>query len=241
MKKVTPVFSVIEIPTGTYEIGSGDIPNASPRHQRSLREKVWLMDAPLMWRHFQTFVIGGGFKNRSIMNRSGALNEQVLSVDQLVSQLLAQSLDLQKVYPWTEFEDNDQPLTGMTWHEAGLVAGYFEARLPSEIEWEIGTRLLLGSGRPKSFLGKPDPNQQWLEEWTADAYSPRYWRADFERTSLPWSKNHQGGVSIRGGLQDSVHKHLCSRTEAQPSNSSPRRGFRLAWDAAPINASVLNK
>ncbi len=240
MSNSFPCSLLLEISCGTHEIGNESIPNAAPRHNRLIRKPVWILAVPFEWSRFEMFVMGGGFATESVRLGFETKSKPLVSVDQRVQQLLAESLSLNDDYPWNEYAALEQPLTGTTWHEANTISSFFGARLPSEIEWEVGMQQLSLLTDEPTLSRNVRRHHDWIQEWTADAYSPRYWRADFEKTCIPWQPGSSSEIAIRGSAPGDIHKHVCCRKGGTPDETSPWRGFRLAWDELPADAVLIN-
>jgi hypothetical protein len=117
---------------------------------------------------------------------------------------------------------------GLTWPEAYAIAAFTNARLPFEVEWEIAfagnTRLILSDGL----------------EWTADVFSPVYWRADFSTRGnarldvLPGEKR-----SARGFLDEDLVRDVSVRRGLNPDLPLFPCGLRRVWDKLPPEAEVV--
>src|SRR5687768_7426922 len=122
----------LKVSTGEYDVGDDSIPNASPRHRRHL-ESFWIDSEPVSWAHFETFVAGGGYGDESLWTDAAGnptSTARPTSVDAHHRQLL--SLGRGWVGRRSEGRTREQPITGLSWFEAGAIARFYGARLPFE-------------------------------------------------------------------------------------------------------------
>jgi len=250
--------AVAEIPAGEFDIGDESIPNAAPRHRRRLSRSVWIDAGPVTWAHFEAFVAAGGYRSAQLWTGSAGEISQMpsLPVDQRCRTLLDETEPFRRSLSTTGKLSREQPLTGLTWFEAQAVARFYGARLPFEVEWEIA---MAESERPASRAeaSHPESNRTsgthsglpaalatskygcalcygFLQEWTADAFSSRYWRADFDRPGTPFlAQAAGGGVTVRGSAADEIYHHPSFRFSQDPATTSGCRSFRRVWDQRP--------
>lgn len=233
------VLEIIEIPPGEYLIGNESIPNGGPQHRRRLHDSVWIDARPVSWEHFECFVEGGGY--------SAALLEGQ-TVDRRLRQLIDESLEVNEQSGRSMVRALSQPITGLTWFEAVALASFYRARLPFEVEWEIanaGDRKDGGSTVDAPLLGGRQSRLGLsvqigrLQEWTLDAFSTTYWRADFDKRGVAWNRQRTAtGVTIRGAGPDDMFQHLCYRFASAPNQTHPCRGLRRVWESKPADAVV---
>lgn len=224
------------IPTGEYPIGDDSIPNASPHHRRHLNE-FWIDAQPVSWAQYEVFVAGGGYGDESLwadVDGNPFLNERPSSVDSHHRDLLGQvrsAADRNRMASVRE-----RPVTGLSWYEAWVVARFYGARLPFEIEWEAAmtapSSACADSLTSSNAVGS-------FQEWTADNFTPRYWRADFARVGVPWVVSGAGHAVVRGAAPEDLYHHVCFRMGSEPGTRHARRTFRRVWDASPTDAQVL--
>lgn len=236
------------IKAGKYSIGSNSIPNASPVHVRDMRS-FWIDRFPISFGHFERFVAAGGYDNKSLWSDSVDF-VPLVNVDQRCEDLMKQSILAAELFHDKPMRSSDIPLVGMSWIEAAAIARFADARLPFESEWEVAmqrTSLVPKQPYEKNSLDmipgcwKGAPRSDWgcvvviptLQEWTADAYSPRYWRADSERHGTFWNPSQPYGVSIRGACSYDMHKDHRFRRAADPNEVHSARGFRRVWESQP--------
>ncbi len=239
---------IVEIPVGEYVIGDDGIPNAGPRHRRNLREPTWIDARPVTWSHFEAFVEGGGYSQELLAQDAGSANGGgACSVDQRTRYLVEQFVDLVRRGYASRSVALSEPITGLTWFEASAVARFYGARLPYEVEWEIAN-----SGRANGkdsrettrsvgavsrlgctlFIGQ-------LQEWTLDAFSNRYWRADVAKRGIEWRlESGDSGVTVRGAGPDDMFQHVSYRGMAMPMETSVFRAFRRVWDKRPLMDNI---
>jgi formylglycine-generating enzyme required for sulfatase activity len=232
------MLEVIEIPPGEYRVGNESIPNGSPQHRRRLHDPVWMDARPVSWDHFESFVVGGGYSTELLEGQS---------VDRRTRQLIEQSMEARMQSGRSTDPVLSQPVTGLTWFEAVEVAAFYRARLPYEIEWEIAHTSKSTdadtsdepSGGPQSRFGLSILIGE-LQEWTLDAFSKTYWRADFDKRGVPWSRERPGsGVSVRGAGPGDMFRHVSYRFASAPNHTHVHRGFRRVWDSKPVDADIV--
>lgn len=248
--------SVFEILPGEYTIGDDSVPNAIPKHRHRLQVPLWIDAAPVTWAHYEVFVAAGGYQKPELwMDSNGQEFPNALpnSVDQRCRDLLVHAERFRSsVWPMA-IASRQQPLTGITWFEASAITRFFGARLPFEMEWEIAMQ---GSWKgdhrgPRLFNARQAlPNSPWsgfprsasgcvyvlgaLQEWTADAFSSTYWRADLDRPGIPWSlSTGHTMVTVRGAAPDALHRHVSYRVGDAPQVTTSHRGFRRMWEMRP--------
>jgi formylglycine-generating enzyme required for sulfatase activity len=219
------MMSVVHVPAGEYEIGDESIPNASPRHRRRLGE-FWIDARPVSWAHFEGFVAGGGFEDDALWIDAGA---RPTSIDQRHKQLLPREGFLRIGGVFQLASIRDLPITGLTWFEAVAVARFYGARLAFETEWEAAMSLNSGCL----------PTIGFLQEWAADVFTPRYWRADFESAGVPWQAGTDGEVTVRGVAPEDLYHHVSLRVGRPPDSNHPYRGFRRVWNRAPEESQII--
>jgi formylglycine-generating enzyme required for sulfatase activity len=228
-------WRAIQIPAGEYPIGDDVIPNATPRHRRSL-QTFWIDAEPVSWGHVELFIAAGGFADEMLWvgQEANALPDwRPVSVDAHHRLLLnsIRATDRTDSRPLRE-----RPVTGLTWYEASALAQFFGARLPFEVEWEAAMNVAASTAgrdsRHTSYVGR-------LQEWTADGFTPRYWRADFDRVGVPWVAGGPAHVVVRGAAPEDLYHHVCFRFGADPASRHPHRGLRRAWDAEPTETQLF--
>jgi gamma-glutamyl hercynylcysteine S-oxide synthase len=241
----------LQIPCGSYVIGNDSVPNAAPRHQRSFDAPVWIDPLPVTWAHYEAFVAAGGYRREELWPPGADRNTPLPagSVDRHVREVLENGHKLSSYLPSGMAATPQRPLTGLTHSEAVALAAFYNARLPFEAEWEVAMKgslpqeewtearreWPLGFHRfPVSRLGLP-VLLGTLEEWTADSFSPRYWRVDSTRMS---SVGEGDKMLVRGASGESTHKHVSFRIGREPWRTSPFCGFRLVWDREPSKEDV---
>jgi formylglycine-generating enzyme required for sulfatase activity len=219
-------WRAVQIPAGEYPIGDDSIPNATPRHRRAL-QTFWIDAEPVTWAHFELFLTAGGFADETLWvdAEANALpDSRPGSIDAHHRQLLSAFRAAERKDPGPL---RDRPATGLSWYEAAAVARFFGARLPFEVEWEAAMNVAA-----PSYVGR-------LQEWTADGFAPRYWRADFDRVGVPWVAGGPAHVVVRGAAPEDLYHHVCFRFGADPASRHPHRAFRRAWDAEPTETQLF--
>jgi hypothetical protein len=242
-----PQTLIAYVKSGRYSIGSNNIPNASPRHLRNLRS-YWIDRVPVSFGHYERFVAGGGYDDKSLWRDTNEC-PSIVSIDQRCDELLEQSLLAAGLFHDKPTRSVDIPLVGVSWGEAAAIARFAKGRLPFESEWEIAMqRSSKVSTRvaPTSLSGTPScwqnaPISDWgcvvatnvLQEWTADAFSPVYWRSEGDRHGMWWTPGEAYGVSLRGSCKIDMHKDYRFRRAVDPNERHSERGFRRVWDTEP--------
>jgi formylglycine-generating enzyme required for sulfatase activity len=242
------IASITHVKGGKYSIGSNCIPNASPQHFRELRP-YWIDRVPVTFGHFERFVAGGGYDDCSLWLDSGE-SPSIPSIDLYCDQLLEQSIIAAGLFREKPTRSFDIPLVGVSWSEAAAIARFAGGRLPFESEWEVAMHRTASITVKKcDGIGSSDiarcwqnaPRSDWgcvvatnvLQEWTADAFSPVYWRADSELHGVVWTQGQVYGVSLRGSCIADVHKDYRFRRSADPTERHSERGFRRVWESEP--------
>ena len=212
-------FGVVCVRPGTYVIGDENVADARPTHFRRIETPYWIDLAPVTALDFSEFVYQGGY-DRSDWWSDGQLPD-VQSVDER-SELVRRAS--------REAVVSDRPVRGLSWYEADAIARSYRGRLPFESEWEISAR-----HSPKQIALAED-----MLEWTADIFTPTYWRVDFSSRGVAWSANRsQSPVSVRGRSSDALVRNVCGRRGLAPSDLGMLCGFRRAWDKLPDNCVVI--
>ena len=66
---------IAKVDAGSYEIGSHNVPNASPVHTRKLSD-FWIDELPISFAHFELFVAANGYFEDQWWVDSDALPQQ---------------------------------------------------------------------------------------------------------------------------------------------------------------------
>jgi formylglycine-generating enzyme required for sulfatase activity len=240
--------SVAYVKAGKYSIGSNNIPNASPQHFRELRP-YWIDRMPVTFGHFERFVASGGYDDNSLWFDS-VESQSIASIDQRCEQLLEQSIVAAGLFRNKPTHSVDIPLVGVSWSEAAAIARFAGGRLAFESEWEVAMQRSANVSKRQydsaGSLGiatcwQHSPRSDWgcvvatnvLQEWTADAFSPVYWRADSDRHGVAWTPGQVYGVSLRGSCKADMHKDHRFRRGADPMEIHSARSFRRVWECEP--------
>ena len=212
-------LKVIRIDAGTYPVGDDSIPDARPRHQRLIDRPFWIEIGATPVDVFARFVCRGGYSRPELWpDRCPAVP---ISVDQRCELVRQHSGPIGRLA---------RPVVGLTQLEATAVARFAGARLPFESEWEIAATRTMGKIQVFDDL----------LEWTADVFSPVYWRADFRRRGVEWTGAQAGAlVSVRGFTPEALVKHASARRGADPLLALPKGTFRRVWDERPVAAEEV--
>ena len=118
--------AAVYVPTGFYVVGS-DRPDESPAARVPLRG-FWIGRDVVTNEQFVWFVRAGGYANETLWTadalrwlRENAITEPAFWRD-------------------PRFNAPQQPVTGVSFHEAQAFARWFGGRLPTEVEWEVAGR-----------------------------------------------------------------------------------------------------
>ncbi len=235
----------VRVEAGLYWIGNDTIPQAGPRHQRYL--DGFSIDAkPVSLGHMEVFVASGAyFDNRwwTDSPRGGASFLKRGSVDERCRDIGKYSVKIARRLNPRPRSSADVPAVGMTWMEAAAVCRFFDARLPLETEWEVAMQTKSQqspsqknhSDRTLSRWGC-ELHLEFLEEWTADAFTTRHWRDSLTpESSAPTSRL---GVCLRGSTQSMLFSDAAYRSSGDPLQPGPFRGFRRVWSKTPTQAQV---
>jgi gamma-glutamyl hercynylcysteine S-oxide synthase len=119
-------ISAVYVASGTFTIGS-ERPDESPAVKVALRG-FWIGQYPVTNEQFAWFIRGGGYSDESVWT-SDAFR-------------WARSNDIREPAFWRDerFNGPEQPVTGVSFHEAAAFARWLGGRLPTEIEWEAAGR-----------------------------------------------------------------------------------------------------
>jgi formylglycine-generating enzyme required for sulfatase activity len=204
---------------------------------------------PVSFGHFERFVAGGGYDDGSLWI-DNLESPSIASIDQRCDQLMEQSVIAARLFRDMPTRSVDIPLVGVSWGEAAAIARFAGGRLAFESEWEVAMQRSTSQPAEKNDrFGSSDiarcwqyaPLSDWgcvvainiLQEWTADAFSPVYWRAESNRHGIEWTPDHAYGVSLRGSCSIDLHKDYRFRRAADPTERNSARGFRRVWDTEP--------
>ncbi|MDZ4848907.1 MAG: SUMF1/EgtB/PvdO family nonheme iron enzyme [Pirellulaceae bacterium] len=219
-------MKIESIAAGQYEIGDDGVPNASPKHSRFIGTPFWILAIPFSWKLFEDAILVES-SNSKLLD----LDLKSCCRDTRIRQYLEASTAMEVLLPWSQQSMIDLPLTGLTWFESDYLARLLGGRLPTEVEWEI---LVRSETKSTGSLNQTSKRRELpLQEWTADAFAPKYWRADFRKRGTPWHEGMSSNVTIRGHCSNELHRHPCYRRGGDPTKSHPQRGFRVAWDQDP--------
>lgn len=237
---------VVQVPAGSYRIGSDSIPSAGPRHRHRFRAPFWIDAVPVSWAHFEVFVSAGGYDCKELWADLETQAEVAItpqSVDARCRTLLEASRELETVGPVLLCPPRDRPITGVTWFEALAMCRFFGARLPFEAEWEAAMQgmsngsTFFSDGRWQGF-----PRSRFgcslltgaMQEWTGDPFLPRYFHTNANARGRLWSNTC--GIReavVRGTMPQDLYQDIAFRVGSAPDISSPFRGFRRVWDTRP--------
>ena len=139
--------SVLKVEPGRYEIGSDRVLNASPKHRRNLRNRIWILSHPFSIKMFEELLL-----NVKIVSKLGQF--RTLGLDSRVKQLFDHSFACARQLGHS-FSPSKIPLTGLSFYECSGIAASLDGRLPTELEWEIAIR-------------KMNPRRIDIQEWTME-------------------------------------------------------------------------
>jgi len=209
---------------GGYWIGDDAIATSAPRHLRRFRDDAWIEVGYARWADFEVFVASGGFADerlwRDASGNAFPAGCVPASVDDRCEMIREATLAGMPRAWQASGADRLLPLLGVTWFEAMAVSRFFGGRLPFEAEWEAAMR-----GR---VVAAGDDDGGRFQEWTADAFVGRYWRADEAVRGRPWTAGRQ--VVVRGYATGEPTFATTARRSVDPASHGPHRGFRRVWD-----------
>jgi len=184
-------------PEGIYEIGHGGdgfcFDNETPRH-RTYLAGFQLAHRLITNAEYFEFIRDGGYRRPELWVSDGWSTVQ--SQDWTQPLYWSESLDSEFTLAGTRPLDPDAPVCHVSWYEADAFARWAQARLPTEVEWEVvasrepieGNFLESDVLHPQGTLTPPSPasgrgsksgkvgamaqlfGDVW--EWTSSAYSP---------------------------------------------------------------------
>ena len=236
---------MVVIPAGRYEIGDESTLNARPRHFRRFDHPIWLDRYPVSLVQLENVVTNGRFRPSAFQLGTTAPGPIAShSVDSRYRAVLETNLSLFSREFHEGYEPTNLPVCGLTWPEAVQVCQFFDARLPTEAEWELGMKgiqdgtlatgkvvLREASDQTRPVLRtSPQLFTESLQEWTGDPWTPRYWRGD-DRNTAP-AVVGDALISVRG-CTSTGFASLYARTAANQLDVSVPRVFRRVWDHKP--------
>ncbi len=59
------------------------------------------------------------------------------SIDELLRTVLEYSLTMERELPWQSLAPQKIAVTGFNWFAANALAEFYDARLPTEVEWKL--------------------------------------------------------------------------------------------------------
>jgi formylglycine-generating enzyme required for sulfatase activity len=184
---------VVCFPAASYSVGCTK-PLAYARRVETLRtDAPFVIDVkPVTWRLFEVFVSYGGYADERFWPQGTIVCN---SVDARCVELLDLRKHLGALSP-----SLDSPIVGLTWRESVALAGFFGARLPTELEWEIVAGSKYNSGQHDDDL---------IEEWTCDTYSSS--EIGYGGRTERWSGDSSPYVVVRGSSSCIHDRRHCRR------------------------------
>jgi len=185
----------LEMPGGVHEIGAhGNEPfvfdNELPRHKEYL-EPFAIADRLVTIREMKAFIQGGGYRTASLWLSDGWKMVQQHGLEApMYASLEDDTYSVFELHGMREAR-NDEPVLHLSFYEADAVAQFFEARLPTEAEWEVAaTHATAGALENGNYVDSGEfkacraaleaPNETkrvrqmfgdaW--EWTRSSYAP---------------------------------------------------------------------
>ncbi len=238
-------LGVVFVPTGTYEIGSDEIPNASPVHLKDI-QGFWIDAAPMTYAHFEKFVAAGGYFHEGFWTDSHFHGNNALttrSIDAHCEKLFGISSEFARQAKTQRAGSSHLPLIGLTWMEAAAVCRFFNSRLPFEREWEVAMQRGPTIRHPSvARVWDSFHSSTWgckitsglLQEWTANAFASKYWRVDRNKeTPFYCAKTNTEGVTLRGASPHDLYQDTRFRQYGLPSDREPFRSCRRVWNSEP--------
>ncbi len=124
---------LIEIPTGTFLMGSDSLPDAAPQHRLAL-DAFRIGKYPVTNAEYREFIAGGGYVDEHHWTAVGW------------RWLASRGNDTAATQGDPRFSDARQPVIGVSWYEAVAYCRWLSDklarafRLPTEAEWEKAAR-----------------------------------------------------------------------------------------------------
>jgi formylglycine-generating enzyme required for sulfatase activity len=141
---------LVYVPAGEFSMGAADEDSLAeddekPRHMVSL-DSFWIAQTELTNDQFSRFVEVGGYSQAEYWTSEGWQWRQ--------------SNGIQQPLHWGDQEWNgpQQPVVGVSWHEAVAYASWAGLRLPTEAEWEYAAHGGPSSGGYR-YAGSDDPDE----------------------------------------------------------------------------------
>lgn len=136
---------MIIIPGGSFYRGSEDSPDEQP--VRKVELSTFAIDrTPVTNKQFRIFVENGGYKNPQYWTPKGW---EYITVN---------NIELPNYWNDDHFNQDDQPVTGVSWWEAMAFAKFMGKTLPTEAQWEYACK---GTDQRKYPWGNEEPTLEY--------------------------------------------------------------------------------
>jgi formylglycine-generating enzyme required for sulfatase activity len=253
-------ITLVYVPAGEFLMGSADKgflrslissdrSEEKPQHRVYL-DGYWIGRTEVTNAQYDEFVEAGGYREREYWTDEGW---QWKESNGITWRAEPQEMIIR---PPHYYDNDDFPVTGVSWYEAAAFAKWAGARLPTEAEWENAARgganghgyIYAGSdnvdevawynkktGVELSWVGGKKPNELGLydmsgnvAEWCADWYSDEYYSQSPERN--PTGPDTGESRVVRGGswLDYQDDARCAARSRSEPDARDGYLGFRVA-------------
>lgn len=195
--------NMLLIPHGAFHMGSNESPNEEP--QRSVELAAFHIDRyPVTNRLYRAFIESGGYQRQTYWSEAGWA--------------FVRDKRLQVPLYWSDshWNGDDQPVTGISWWEAGAYARFAGKELPTEAQWEKAARGTDGRRYP---WGDDEPTPRHAL-YAVDCDPAELRRRSVPVHAFPLGASPWGGMDFSGNVGE-----WCQ------DNAS----LNYAWDLTRVN------
>lgn len=229
VRPVSPKPPAALVPQGGYRIGSdeGAVFDNERREHTAELEAFLIAQRPVTIEEWRAFQAAGGYSERRYWSQNGWIWRCAHAVDRPDTWLDIEGRRVARPDGVRE-PSRDEPVDGLSHHEAVAFAAWAGARLPHEQEWEAARR--------SGYLSRS--GEVW--EWTAsalDAY-PGFQPYPYDGYTVPWlDGNH---YVLRGGSRwsEPAVRRATFRNFYEPDQRHQHAGVRLVFDEPALSGQV---